>query len=250
MADQTINLAKGPIMSQNAGGLFNPWIYSTLKTRIAMNTAQQRQLQEQGEELSKLLRQMMLTLGPLDADYNLAGKHWRDDKQNRQFWPRVVLRCLCADIEARLFVFRRTALEVAKLSKASLTKEETEILTETRTVLEKGVQTTKPKWLPIKDAVKESLRLFAKSHGATFIVDCGTKGCKALCDTFSVRHRLMHPKDIFAVEVRDTDIQVAENGIHWFNQQCQSLLDQCQAHTAASIRKELERLRDKVKEGA
>lgn len=96
----------------------------------------------------------MLTLGPLDADYNLAGKFWRSDKQNRQFWSRVVLRCLCADIEARLYVFRRTALEVANLSKSSLTKQERETLNEMREVVENGNVKTKPKWLPIGDSIK------------------------------------------------------------------------------------------------
>ena len=212
-----------------------------------MNDSQQQHLWKQGEELNKLIRQKMLTLGPLDADYNLAGKYWRSDKQNRQFWSRVVLRCLCADIEARLYVFRRTALEVANLSKISFAKDEREILNEAREVVENGTVRTKPKWLPINDSVKESLRLFAKAVGASFTADCAAKGFKALCDTFGVRHRLMHPKDVFAVEVRDKDIQTAEEGIHWFNQQCEDLLTHCHTHIAATITNELQTLREKAK---
>jgi hypothetical protein len=215
-----------------------------------MNMAQHQELLRQGEGLNKLIRQMLLTLGPLDADYDLAGKYWRSDKEHRQFWSRVVLRCLCADIEARLYLFRRTALETANLSKVSFSKDEREILTQTRTLLEDGVARTKPKWLPIKDSVKESLRLFAKSLGASVTVDSGTKGFKALCDMFGVRHRLMHPKDVFAVEVRDKDIQTAEEGIHWFNLQCQGFLDQCQANMAATITGQLEVLRQKAKKRA
>jgi hypothetical protein len=215
-----------------------------------MNMPQQQRLLEQGEKLKKLIRQKMLTLGPLDSDYNLAGKYWRSDKQNRQFWSRVVLRCLCADIEARLYVFRRTALEVANFSKVSFTKDEREILNETREVVENGSVKTKPKWLPIKDSVKESLRLFAKAVGASFTADCAAKGFKALCETFGIRHCLMHPKDVFAVEVRDKDIQIAEEGIHWFNQQCEDLLTQCQTHISSTIANQLEILHQKTKKRA
>ena len=58
----------------------------------------------------------------------------------------------------------------------------------------------------------------------------------------------MHPKDVFAVEVRDKDIQAAEEGINWLNQQCEDLLSQCQAHTASAITNELEVLRQKQKQ--
>jgi hypothetical protein len=81
--------------------------------------------------------------------------------------------------------------------------------------------------------------------GSSFIVDSGRKGFESFCNTFTVRHRLMHPKDVFSVEVRDTDIQVAESGLQWFNQQCEDVLNQCRAHTAATIEKDLEVLRKK-----
>jgi hypothetical protein len=83
--------------------------------------------------------------------------------------------------------------------------------------------------------------------GASFTADCGAKGFKALCDTFGVRHRLMHPKDVFAVEVRDKDVQTAEEGIHWFNQQCENVLTQCQAHLGTAIANQLEILHQKAK---
>ncbi len=210
-----------------------------------MNRTEHQDLLKQGEELNKLIRQKMLTIGPLDADYNLAGKYWRNDTQNRQFWSRVVLRCLCADIEARLYVFRRIALEAANLTKISFTKQERETLNEMREIVENGKVRTKPKWLPTGDSIKESFRLFAKALDASYNPDCNGKGFRALCDTFAVRHRLMHPKDVFAVEVRDKDVQTAEEGIHWLNQQCENLFSQCHAEIGARIAHQLEILQKK-----
>ena len=204
-----------------------------------MKKSKLEELLKQGEELNRIIRKAMLTVEPLDADYNFAGRQWREDKKNLQFWSRTVIRCLCADIEARLYVFRTTALQTGGMSKIAFTKDEMEVLTETRTAVVNGVPISKPKWLPTKDTVKESLRLFAKGVGATFNVDCGTSGCQALCETFQIRHRLMHPKDTFALGIIEADVKTAERGIDWFNIQCGELFAQCQAHIAANIENEL-----------
>jgi hypothetical protein len=212
---------------------------------MSMKKTELQDLLRQGEELHNLIEQKTQTLVPLDADYNLAGKYWRSDAGNRQFWSRVVLRCLCANIEARLFIFRRIALEAANISKITFTKQERETLIEMREVIENGNVKTKPKWLPIGDSIKESFRLFAKAVGSSFTPDCGAKGFKALCDTFAVRHRLMHPRDVAALEVRDKDVQAAEEGIHWLNQQCEHLFTHCQEEVVARIEAELEVLQKK-----
>jgi hypothetical protein len=212
---------------------------------MSMEESEQQDLWKQGEELHRLIEQKTLTLVPLDTDYNLAGKYWRSDMQNRQFWSRVVVRCLCADIEARLFIFRRIALEAANISKVSFTKEERETLVEMREVVENGNVRTKPKWLPIDDSIKESFRLFAKAMRASFTLDCNAKGFRSLCDTFIVRNRLMHPKDVVALEVHDKDVQTAEEGIHWLNQQCENLFVQCHREAEARIIQELEILQKK-----
>jgi hypothetical protein len=165
--------------------------------------ASQKELVRQHKALRRLTKLGSWTIAPLDADYHFAIKQWRLDKQNNQFWSRTLFRCLCANIEARLYMFRREAIGMVAVSKETFSKEETEILTEVRTVLVNGVATTRPKWLPIRDAFKESFRLFAKAVGLAFEVDSGTEGFAALCETFEVRHRLMHPKSVFDVEVRE-----------------------------------------------
>jgi hypothetical protein len=114
------------------------------------------------------------------------------------------------------------------------------ILTEKRMVTDKnGNQSTRPKWLPIKDSVKESLRLFAKSTGATFVVDSSARGYQALLHTFEIRDKLMHPKDVFALGVLDTDVKDAEVAIAWLNQVWTETFDACHAHTSANIQRAL-----------
>jgi len=151
-------------------------------------------LLKQEEELRKLIRLSTLTALPLHADFNYAASQWRADPQS-QFWARTSIRCLCAAIEAGLFTFRKMAEKMAVVNNVKFDKKETEILTEQRAVRSKGIEKACPKFLPLRESVVQSFRLFAKAAGIRFVVDIG-QGYQALCATFEVRNRLMHPKDI------------------------------------------------------
>jgi hypothetical protein len=57
-------------------------------------------------QLRKLIKYSAFTLHPLHADINYVVEHWQQDRTS-QFWSRIVIRCLCAGIEATLFSFRK-----------------------------------------------------------------------------------------------------------------------------------------------
>ena len=154
----------------------------------------------------------------------------------------MAIRCLCAAIEARLFTFRKMAEKDALVTGVTFDPKEIEILTEQRITVTNGVQMNKPRFLPFSDSVKESLRLFAKAAGVTAKIDCGGVGYMALCRTFEVRNRLMHPKTPFDVEVNVRDIDAANQGIEWFNQECSRVIDECQAHCNQSFQKAIQAL--------
>jgi hypothetical protein len=113
--------------------------------------------------------------------------------------------------------------------------EEKEILTEERIVVKNRVQTKQSKRLPFSDSVKESFRLFTKAIGATIKIDYGGSGYSALCKTFEVRNRLMHPKSPFDVEVKAQDIETAEQAINWFNKTYIDMVDKCQTHLDQTV---------------
>jgi hypothetical protein len=176
------------------------------------NQPNQEDLKKREAELRKLIRYSSLTTAPLESDWKETIKRWQQDRTS-QFWSRVAVRCLCAAIEARLFTFRKMAEQMAPLGEVRFESEEIEILTEQRIVVINGVQTIKPKWLPFPTSLKESFRLFAKATGATIKTDYGVVGFEALCSTFDLRNRLMHPKKPFDVQVDAQDIETAEQGI-------------------------------------
>jgi hypothetical protein len=128
------------------------------------------------------------------------------------------------------------AERMATVSGVQFDKDELEILIEQRTVKgPNGVQVVRPKFLPFPESVKETFRLFAKSVGATLKIDYGVQGFSKLCDTFSIRNRLMHPKQPFDVQVDAKNIDTANEGIAWFNQTHHEVIDQCHSHLANNI---------------
>jgi hypothetical protein len=192
------------------------------------NNITQEELRKMEAELRRLINLSSLTSAPLESDFNEVIKQWQKDRKS-QFWSRMAIRCLCAAIEARLFILRRMAEKMAPLGGVQFEPEETEILTEERIVEKNGAKTKKPKWLPFQDSVKESFRLFAKATGATIKIDYGVGGYTALCKTFELRNRLMHPKSPFDVEVRIRDIETVDQAIAWFNRTFKHTVDECQA---------------------
>jgi len=198
-----------------------------------MKKSEAADLFDKRTELLKLSRHSGLTYLPLHSDVTYAIKQWQKDPS--QFWSRTSIRCLCAAVEATLFSFRRMAEGMMILSGIQFDPKETEILTETRIVEINGVQTTKPKFLPFADSIKESFRLFAKAAGTTVTVDYGDQSFLDLRKTFEIRNRLMHPKQPFDVQVSAEDINTAERGIIWFNKAYSSVIDQCHAHFGRNI---------------
>jgi len=197
-----------------------------------MNKSETKELLSKAAELHKLVRHSGLTYQPLHSDVTYAIKQWQSDPS--QFWSRTAIRCLCAAVEATLFAFRKMAEKMTIRSGIQFDLKEMEILTEKRIIETNGVQTTRPKFLPFPDSMKESFRLFAKAAGTTVTVDYGDKFLD-LCKTFEVRNRLMHPKQPFDVQVSAEDINTAERGIIWFNKTYMSVIDQCHAYFGKNI---------------
>jgi hypothetical protein len=209
-----------------------------------MKKSEAEDLLEKAEKLHKLVKHSGSTYLPLHSDFTYAIKQWQSD-QSSQFWSRTAIRCLCAAIEATLFAFRNLAGSMITLSGIQFDQEEIEILAEKRIVVKDGVQTTRPKYLPFPDSMKESFRLFAKAAGTTATVDY-RDGYLDLCKTFDVRNRLMHPKQPFDVQVDADDIKTAELAIIWFNKTYMSVIDQCNAHFGRNI--EIEKVKLKLRD--
>jgi hypothetical protein len=193
------------------------------------------------QELRRLIKLSALTIRPLHADFDYAVSQWRASNKS-QFWARTSIRCMCAVIEAALFTLRKMAEQLALINKVQFDQKEAELLAEKRIAKENGAEKVRPLFLPLRDSVRQSYRLFGKALGVQIAVDYG-KGYQALCATFEVRNRLMHPKDPFSVEVRDSDLQTANTAIAWFNKTQMDVVNQ----SKSQIGRRVEELRSKLR---
>jgi hypothetical protein len=205
-----------------------------------MDREESERLQKKDRELRKLINLQALTVKPLHADFDRAAQEWNLDRTS-QFWGRTSIRCLCATIDATLFTFRKMAEQLAVVSNIQFDPKEAEILAEKRLVKENGVERTRPKFLPLQDSVKESFRLFGKAIGVPVKIQFDD-GYDSLCATFDLRNRLMHPKNVFDVEVRESDLQVADKAIHWFNKTYLDVIHQCQAELSVRVERQIAEL--------
>lgn len=183
------------------------------------------QLQRAAAEIQKLTRHMGLTIDPLQADLNFAGTQLQKDRTN-QFWRRTVIRCLLAVTEAVLWNMKHIAPQIASVSGVQLTSAELEVAHEERTVTVNGKRESRPKFPRFRDNVKATFSIFGKVHGVTTALNFD-QGFDALCETYELRSRLMHPKKPFDPDVSDTNIATAQLGLNWFQREYLQLMDKC-----------------------
>jgi len=188
-----------------------------------MNAEQKRK----ANEVQKKFRQGLLqAVAVLDSDVNFALEQWQKAPDS-QFWRRTLLRCCCASAEGTLSLLKQITPVCAEFFGVSLTDSDMKIVTECRTYIEAGVTKTKPAFLPFRDNLKETFKVFAKAHTVQPAVNCSTPGFADLCETFELRNRLMHPKTVFDLEVNDKALDGADRGLKWFKESLVQLLKDC-----------------------
>lgn len=89
-----------------------------------------------------------------------------------------------------------------------------------------GVSEIRPKFLKFRDNVKAVFKLYGKVHGVSFEVNCN-QDFDALCETYELRSRLMHPKTPFDPDVSDKAVAASQRGVKWLNDEFARLLSEC-----------------------
>jgi len=192
-----------------------------------VNARTQTKLQHAVDEMRKFQRQMNITLEPLNADIKFALTKIEADRNNEQFWRRTLIRCLLANIEALLWNLKQGIKIVPSVTNVRLTPADNEIVDEQRTTIVNGKQETRKNHLKFRDNIKATFSLFGKVHGIKFKANCN-QDFVALCDTYELRSRLMHPKKPMDPEVSDSAILASQQGVKWLKQEYDRLMDLCE----------------------
>ena len=161
-----------------------------------------------------LLQIMLLDLGHASGEMKA---HPGD-----QFWRRTTFRTLAATLDGIIFCLKQTALVTGPMRGFKLTEKESLFLSEEAVEPRSG---KKQKWLSFRENLKETFKLFAKVHSSPCLTDFNQDGFAALCETYEVRHRVVHPKSFMRFCVTDHEKQRAGEAIAWLDNEIRNLLD-------------------------
>ena len=78
---------------------------------------------------------------------------------------------------------------------------------------------------PFRDNLKQTFKLFAKIFKIPCPTDFGQDGFEALCETYELRHRIIHPKSYMTFYVSDAEKARAGKAIAWLDSEIRKLLD-------------------------
>lgn len=192
-----------------------------------------RDLIQKAEQVQQLREQMAHTLEPLYGDANFALAEWLKDKGN-QFWRRTLIRCILVVIEAVIWNMKNMIPRLAGISGVPLSVFELEVVNE-RSVKPDGQ--TKTKYIRFPENLKNTFKIFAKVHGATYSMN-DAHDFDALCDTNELRNRLMHPKIPTDPPVTDDDIRKSQRGLAWLSNEHNRLVEICRQSVASKMNSE------------
>jgi hypothetical protein len=200
--------------------------YELQVSQSSMKTQTNADLMRAAAEMEKYHRCMKLTLAPLQSDMDFALEHLISDQKNQQFWRRTIIRCLLAYTEALLWNLKNGIPIISSISGIELTSSDLDIIREKRTVEINGQIELRPKFLKFRDNLKETFTLVGKVHGTNFSVNCD-QDFDALCETYDLRSRLMHPKKPMDPNVSDLNMAASQQGIKWLSFESNRLIEQC-----------------------
>jgi hypothetical protein len=185
------------------------------------STAEQKR---KAEALHGLHKKLILTFDVLDSDLKFAEEEWTKN-QSSQFWRRTLVRCFCAWVEGILSLLKGVTPDIANYFKVTLTAKDFEVVTELRKDKKTGL--TKTSYLPIRDNLKETFKVYAKAHAIQAEPKYDDPRFDDLENTFKLRHKLMHPKKLFDLEVSDNALEAAFRGDKWFGVVLDKVMTEC-----------------------
>lgn len=157
------------------------------------------------------------------ADLKHASGEMKANADN-QFWRRTTIRTVAATVEGIIFCFKQTAHATGVMNGFTFSAKELSFLNEGVSVSEVG---KKQRFSSFRENLKDTFKLFAKANKTSCPTDFNSDGFAALCETYELRHRLVHPKSYMTFCVNDQEKERAGEAIYWLNNEIKNLLETC-----------------------
>lgn len=134
-----------------------------------------------------------------------------------QLARRNYIRAASAAVEASVAVMKQQAIAQMELGYFRPTRAEAAALFEEAYHLDKhGVPTVRPVSLVLRNNVKFTFLILARSHGLVASPDYNDQGWVRFLRLLEIRNRIVHPTLETAFEISDKDLADAQYGVGWF----------------------------------
>jgi hypothetical protein len=148
-----------------------------------------------------------------------------------QFRRRTAIRAFAAAVDGSVFCLKELTHAAAGLKKFQLKEEEDKFL------LDEKIDGKH--YLGFKENLKRTFQLFAQIMNFPCPTNFDRHEFSALCETFKLRHQLMHPKSFLTFCVTDDQAKQAGEAAEWLHNEIQKLFDSCNEKINSNIEKEL-----------
>jgi hypothetical protein len=156
------------------------------------------------------------------SDLARAGRMVRE-KADDQFLRRMTIRCFAAAVDGIIYGLKQTALASAEFSGRTFSDNELILLRE-EAIEPKGKRPPIPAF---QKNIKQTFTLIAKAYGISCPTNFDQDGFSALCETYNLRNRLMHPKSFMTIGVTDEEKQRCSDAAAWLNLELNRLFETC-----------------------
>jgi hypothetical protein len=143
---------------------------------------------------------------------------------NDQFWRRTTIRALAATLDGIVFCLKQTALATGPMTGFKFSDEDLVFLSEEVVAPTAG---KKPKFPSFRENLKQTFKLFSKIYKIPCPTNFNADGFAALCATYELRNRLVHPKSYITFCVSTDEKERAGDAIDWLDNEIRKLLDTC-----------------------
>jgi hypothetical protein len=156
------------------------------------------------------------------SDLARSGRLMRE-KADDQFLRRMTIRCFAAAVDGIIYGLKQTALASAEFSGRTFSNNELLLLKE------EAIEPTgkKPPFPAFQKNIKQTFTLTAKAYGILCPTNFDQDGFQALCDTYTLRNRLMHPKSFMTFCVSDEEKQKCSDAAAWLHLELNRLFGAC-----------------------
>ena len=168
---------------------------------------------------STLMRQILITeVETFRENFAKLDRSAGEESDERQFWLRTGVRMLSAQVEAMLFIMKRSLLLYSEMPEVGLTAEEKINLREVNDSTGKSIK------MSLADSIKFVVKLCKAKFKTSHVVNLSGRDWENFLMALKVRDRLMHPKRSKDLIVTHAEYHNALASWEWLTVQLSQLL--------------------------